>query len=387
MASFLFFIALLVSALLTLPQVQATYQLTSDFTGPNFFSGFSFFTGPDPTNGFVDFVDLATANASSLAGFLSVNGSNATTSPVYLGVDSSNVTSNGRPALRVSTNQTYNHALVVADIAHMPAGCGTWPAFWMLGTSHPWPAAGEIDIVEGVNTQAFNRMTLHTSSGVALANTSTPATGNASFTGQLVTADCDVTDPTQPTNAGCQIADQPSTPSFGAPFNLLGGGVVAMEWTSAAIAIWSFPRTSPLLPAVLSATNPDPSSWGEPNALFLPVVPGSIDSHFCALQLVFDTTFCGDWAGAVWSSTPECAALAPTCEAYVAGSPAAFADAFWAVNSLRVFQDDQDPFRVNGGDGRNPDGVGEASGNHTVSLRARGRKWRPRGRGPVAGWW
>ena len=34
----------------------------------------------------------------------------------------------------------------------MPAGDGTWPAFWMLGANLPtagWPASGEIDIVEG----------------------------------------------------------------------------------------------------------------------------------------------------------------------------------------------------------------------------------------------
>ena len=33
----------------------------------------------------------------------------------------------------------------------MPKGVGMWPAFWMLGTdikSNPWPACGEIDIVE-----------------------------------------------------------------------------------------------------------------------------------------------------------------------------------------------------------------------------------------------
>ena len=33
----------------------------------------------------------------------------------------------------------------------MPAGVGTWPAFWMLGANRPqvgWPASGEIDIAE-----------------------------------------------------------------------------------------------------------------------------------------------------------------------------------------------------------------------------------------------
>lgn len=55
---------------------------------------------------------------------------------------------------------------------------------------------------------------------------------------------------------------------------------------------------------------------------------------------VFDTTFCGDWAGSVWSQSNTCSALAPTCEDYVQNNPGAFAEAFWTVNSLRVYQGD-----------------------------------------------
>ncbi len=42
--------------------------------------------------------------------------------------------SRGRDSVRVSTGKTYQHALVVLDLAHMPGNaCGIWPAFWMLG--------------------------------------------------------------------------------------------------------------------------------------------------------------------------------------------------------------------------------------------------------------
>lgn len=329
---------------LRLSRVLAAYTLIQDYTGPAFFEGFEFFTQPDPTNGYVTFVDEETANATALAGFLpsssssssSAGNNNGSANPVYLGVDSTTVLSGaggpGRNALRMYSTRTYEHGLVIADIAHMPGGiCGVWPAFWMLGTSATWPLAGEIDIVEGVHDQRFNRMTLHTDAGVVVAN------DTSSFTGDLVTADCDVNAPDQDKNAGCQIADQPTTPSFGVPFNQMDGGVFAVEWTAQSIQIWFFPRSN-VPPDVLLSTSPGPTTtgWGEPNALFAGNF--SLDAHFQQMQIIFDTTFCGDWAGQTWSSTPECAALAPTCEEYVAAHPEAFQDAYWAIRSLRVFQ-------------------------------------------------
>ena len=61
---------------------------------------------------------------------------------VNMRADSINVVTSGRgrDSIRVSTSKTYQHALVVLDLAHMPGNaCGIWPAFWMLGTgSSPW---------------------------------------------------------------------------------------------------------------------------------------------------------------------------------------------------------------------------------------------------------
>jgi hypothetical protein len=56
-----------------------------------------------------------------------------------------------------------------------------------------------------------------------------------------------------------------------------------------------------------------------------------------ALQ-VFDTTFCGDWAGNVWSGDPVCGSQAPSCQSFVQNNPSAFTDAYWLVNSLKVYQ-------------------------------------------------
>ena len=55
----------------------------------------------------------------------------------------------GRDSVRITSRGAYGDSLVVLDVAHMPAGCATWPAFWTLSQRGPWPHGGEIDIIEG----------------------------------------------------------------------------------------------------------------------------------------------------------------------------------------------------------------------------------------------
>lgn len=47
-----------------------------------------------------------------------------------LSVDSKSVASGrGRKSLRLTSKASYNHALVVIDVGHMPGNiCGVWPA-------------------------------------------------------------------------------------------------------------------------------------------------------------------------------------------------------------------------------------------------------------------
>ena len=191
-------------------------------------------------------------------------------------------------------------------------------------------------------------MTLHTNAGPIISNSS-------EFLGDAITLNCDVKAPNQPMNAGCSIGDN-SNLTFGPEFNDAGGGVFATEWTSDFIKIWFFPRGS--FPSDIVSSSPNPSkNWGTPNSLFQG--PFNIDDHFKNLSIIFDTTFCGQvsllflqipgrmlmsfcfhqWAGAVWNSS-ACGSLAPTCEEYVANNPADFVNAYWAVNTLQVFQDD-----------------------------------------------
>ncbi|KAL4898215.1 putative endo-1,3(4)-beta-glucanase [Aspergillus ambiguus] len=294
----------------------ASYTLEDDFgMGSSFFDKFDFYTSTDPTHGFVKYVDRTTANTDGLI--------SSTNSSTYMGVDYKNAATSGRESVRITSKKSYTHGLFVLDLAHMPGGvCGTWPAYWLLGSD--WPSNGEVDIIEGVHDQTNNAMAGHTSDGCSI--------NNSGFTGSLSTSNCYVSAAGQSTNAGCSISDA-SSQSYGSGFNAASGGVYATEWTSDAISIWFFPRGS--IPLDLTNGTPDPSTWSEPSARFAGQC--DIDAHFRAMQIVFDTTFCGDWAGAVWSTT-GCASKASSCDAYVANNPSAFRDAYWSINSLKVYQ-------------------------------------------------
>jgi hypothetical protein len=188
---------------------------------------------------------------------------------------------------------------------------------WMVGAN--WPNQGEIDIIEGVNDATSNQMTLHTATGC------TPVANNQA--GSTV-GDADCGEGGGYTGCGVTVDD---TNSYGDGFNTAGGGVYAMEWTDAGISVWYW--TSGSAPDM---TNPIPSTWGTPAASW-----GSgcdYNTNFVDLQFVFDNTFCGDWAGEVWSGS-SCASSTgqSDCVAYVAGTPEAFDEAYWIVNSIKAF--------------------------------------------------
>ncbi|KIV77202.1 hypothetical protein PV11_09019 [Exophiala sideris] len=296
----------------------AGYVLEDDYSGDSFFSMFDFFTGADPTNGYVNYVDQSTAQSD---GLISSNGS-----AIYMGVDHTNVASgSGRSSVRLTSTKSYTHGLIILDLEHMPGGiCGTWPAFWTVGPN--WPNSGEIDIIEGVNSQVGDSMALHTGSGCSITN-------NGDFSGSITTPNCDVDASGQATNAGCQVLTS-AADTYGIVFNKDQGGVYATQWTSSAITIWFFPRSS--IPSDISSGSPNPSGWGTPLSQFQGGC--DIDNFFEDHQIVFDTTFCGDWAGNVWTTDPTCSSKAATCQDFVQNNPSAFADAYWSVNSLKVYQ-------------------------------------------------
>ena len=181
-----------------------------------------------------------------------------------------------------------------------------------------WPNNGEVDILEGVNRNSANVMSLHSGPNCMM------SAGNQS--GTILDLDCDGT---HNQNSGCGVTSSTAN-SYGSNFNYkngLGkfpnsGGVYATEWTSDHITTWFFPRGS--IPSDITNGTPNPSGWGKAQSSFVGGSGCDIDTLFSNMQVVFDTTFCGSWASGVWPYDSVCAAKAPTCADYVAANPATF---------------------------------------------------------------
>jgi len=304
-------VAGLLLVLLSFEVVQGKYNLVANFSGDSFFDNFNFDTYDDPTHGYVDYVNEADARK---WGFISTSGN----APVYVGADHSSVSSGrGRGSVRLTSKKSFNYGLFVIDLIHMPTGCGTWPAWWTVGPN--WPNSGEIDIIEGVNTQNFDQTTLHTNPGCDMGSED-----RSKFTGNMVESNCAAAG-----NAGCGI--QTGQGTYGQSFNDHQGGVFVMEWTTSYIQAFYFPRSG--IPGDIANGNPNPAGWGKPYAYFQ--LGGNCPtSHFANHQLVLDLTFCGDWAGAVFGS--QCPGKGD-CATYVKNNPNDFADAYWIINYVKVF--------------------------------------------------
>ncbi|KAI1393936.1 glycoside hydrolase family 16 protein [Hypoxylon trugodes] len=303
------------------------YSLTQHYGGQGLLDSFSFFTGSDPTNGFVDYQSKENALAQNLVSV----GSDYNN--VILGVDSNNTyttSDKGRPSVRLTSHDSFTHGLFIADIYHMPSStCGTWPAFWAFNNQEgvEWPVGGELEIIEGANTAQRNLFSAHTTEGCQLQK-------NAAI-GDQGHANCSP----GPGNIGCNYATpQSDTTSYGDSFNAEGGGVYAMEWGSEDLKLWHFPRSA--IPDNIvygHVVGPNPSSWGPPQAIF----GGSScspDEFFFNMSLVLNINFCGDYADNIWGKADQCNQLAPTCEEYVASNPDSFQGAYWDINFIDVYQ-------------------------------------------------
>ncbi|GAA5898049.1 hypothetical protein JCM6882_003315 [Rhodosporidiobolus microsporus] len=303
----------------------AVPQLRTSYTGQDFFDPLKFWTFnyTDPTEGSVNYLqppDLSAQNLTSLPSPSVARLSVDSFSPLALGEN--------RDSVRISSVETVDPgSLVIADFGHIPAACGAWPAFWLY--SDPWPENGEIDVLETVNLRSYNSMTLHTVSGCAR-NPNAEMTGTWAYSSSRVSCDAEI-------GSSCAAQD-PGPDAVGTGFNAAGGGVFAVQIAETGISIWRWNRAN--IPADVVAGEPRPQSWGLPVAVW----DGSTcdtRTYFSKLWITLNITICGRMAGktSTWRSASGSGSCYPryaTC-ADAAMDPAAFSEAYFDVNYIKVF--------------------------------------------------
>ncbi|KAJ9104230.1 hypothetical protein QFC19_004047 [Naganishia cerealis] len=340
-----------------------SYKLAKSYVGQGFADEFGKFLYQGRPNRFsvvaaivlaVELTNYALVSYVSRAdatnkGMLSYNGSSFT-----MGVDAAGaVSARGRDSVRISSKDRFNDGIYILDLAHMPVGCGTWPAYWTT-TEHGWPAGGEIDILEGanalpvINSTAWTATTnlkspslntlppnadtssLHTSSGCFL------SASNQSGTIKTTACDAKIDN-----NIGCGIEYSNATsPSLGLQFNQQNGGWYVM-WRdvqgSGGIYIWFWGRNDAGVPQEIKdgsfSGDVSATSWGVPSANFsIPDCKKDFNDHV----IVFNIALCGDYTAASYTAT----GCPGSCPSFVMSNPLAFADAYFTMNSLRVFTSD-----------------------------------------------
>ncbi|GCB18190.1 probable glycosidase C21B10.07 [Aspergillus awamori] len=293
------------------------YKLVDTYSGNSFFDRFNYYSGEDPTDGFVQYVNQSTSN--------SLNLTYAGEDSVVLKVDTSNKNATkGRQSVRLESKTSYDSGLFIFDILHTPYGCGLWPALWLTDT-YNWPENGEIDVVETNNLATEgNAVTLHTTSGCKM-NVKRKETGTPNY----VTCDNSTH-----SNAGCGVQGSPST--YGQEMNENGGGVYALELRDAGIRAWFFSRDSIPDDISNSSSTPDPSTWGTALADF-PNTHCDIPSHFKNQSIIANIDLCGQLGGnkAFYTEQYHCPG---TCESFVRSNPGNFTQAYWEFKSFKVYQ-------------------------------------------------
>ncbi|KAJ7289286.1 glycoside hydrolase family 16 protein [Mycena rebaudengoi] len=296
-----------------------TYQRSEHIVGNGFYTSFDFQAIGDPTNGRVTYVNEATARSQNLT-FASDN-------TFIMRADARTVLSAsgpGRNSVRLRSKNVYTTHVAVFDMSHMPQGCGTWPAVWETNEQN-WPSGGETDIVEGVNDQGNNQVTLHTLGGCTMPF-------SRAQTGTSLQLDCDYT---VNGNTGCGV-NVGQAASYGPTFNGGGGGWYALERTGTFISVWFWPRNSGSVPEDVRAggTSVNTAAWGTPVAHF-PNTSCDFNRFFNANNIIINLTFCGDWAGQqgifVGAGCPG------TCNDFVNNNPAAFTNAYFQFNAVNVY--------------------------------------------------
>jgi hypothetical protein len=124
------------------------YELIERQEGGEFFDYYTFYQGPDSvgSNGYIDYVSEDRANSIAIANithesdeldvfYRGRRGLGAEASPAkpepFLYLKTAPTDAGPRESIRLEGKRRFNRGLFIIDIRHMPAGCGTWPAFWL----------------------------------------------------------------------------------------------------------------------------------------------------------------------------------------------------------------------------------------------------------------
>lgn len=157
---------------LTLRAGAKNFYLKDQWRGEDFFKGWNWFTDDDPTHGRVNYVGKDEARSKNLTygTFFSLLPKSPAPSSVHhlsrftlfdslvgggsfiMRADDRAVvdpSARGRDSVRISSQNTYDEAIIVLDLKHMPAGCATWPAFRTKTQAGPSPPGAVVDIIEG----------------------------------------------------------------------------------------------------------------------------------------------------------------------------------------------------------------------------------------------
>lgn len=296
---------------------RLNYRLVDDYMGPEFFDQFDYFTGDDPTKGYVDYVDRQTAS--------DLNLTYTTDDSVILKADTVNLpTTRGRQSVRIESKAQYDHGLFIFDIAHTPYGCGLWPALWLADTTHhPWH--GEIDIVETDNFATDgNVVTLHTWEGCSMEGIQRNQTGKTTQFTNCGDGDA----------AGCSVRGHPE--SYGELINDAGGGVYALELRDAGIRTWFFSRGEVPEHNSSPGSVPDPSRWKTPLADF-PSTRCDILSHFSNQSIIVNIDLCGEQGGK-WGEDAMKYICPEMCGDIMTSHPEELSEAFWEFKGFKVYQ-------------------------------------------------
>eukprot|EP01045_Picozoa_sp_COSAG04_P006898 COSAG04_NODE_348_length_16121_cov_7.375172_7_plen_592_part_00 len=204
-------------------QTPPLYELDVAYSGPSFIDGWGFMDEHDPTNGAVKYHSREEATRQKLIGYDSKKGE------YLLKVDTKEVLTDrseagGRSSVRIASRKVWRAGgLFTIDFSHMPAGCGTWPAFWLVAApcgvrgQCSWPIGGEIDIIEGGDLGTRLQTTLHTG-GECVMDPHCRTYPNMTGSFQSST-DCDV-NAFGGQNRGCGIFGKEGT--YGEPLNARG---------------------------------------------------------------------------------------------------------------------------------------------------------------------